>query len=49
MDSVGQARGRQCGGFTPDHLSLMNSELGAGGSVYTQLSTALLAPQARPG
>ncbi len=49
MDSVGRARGRQCGGFTPEHLSLMNSEPGAGGSVYSQLSTAPLAPRTRPG
>jgi 2'-5' RNA ligase len=48
MEAVGSARGRPVGGFTPDHLSLMNSALGAGGSVYTRLSTAPLAPQARP-
>ena len=49
MDSLGLARGRACGGFTPDHLCLMNSELAAGGSVYRQLSTAPFAPQVRPG
>ena len=48
MDSLALARGRQCGSFTPDHLSLMNSELAAGGSVYRQLSTAPFAPQVRP-
>ena len=49
MEGVGQASGRSAGGFTPEHLSLMNSEPGAGGSVYSQLSTAPLAPHARPG
>jgi 2'-5' RNA ligase len=49
MDSLAQSGGRQCGSFTPEHLSLMNSELAAGGSVYRQLSTVPLAPHGRPG
>jgi 2'-5' RNA ligase len=49
MDGLAQARGRRCGSFSPEHLSLMNSELAAGGSVYHQISTAPFAPHGRPG
>jgi 2'-5' RNA ligase len=47
MEALALARSRPCGDFTPGHLSLMNTELRAGGSVYTQLSAASLAPLER--
>lgn len=47
LDALSEARTRLFGSFTPGHLSLMNSELRAGGSVYTQLSVAALAPLER--
>ena len=41
-------RERQMGSFKPDHLSLMNSELRPGGSVYTELYRASLAAAKQP-
>jgi len=46
-DALGLARARRLGEFRPDSLSLMKSELGPSGSVYTQLSTVALAPLER--
>ena len=47
MDALAQAGAQSFGAFTPGHLSLMNTELRTGGSVYTQLSAASLAPLER--
>jgi 2'-5' RNA ligase len=47
MEALGPARARRFGEFSPGHLSLMNTELKAGGSIYTQLSTVSLAPLER--
>jgi 2'-5' RNA ligase len=41
--ALARARGKRLGSFRPRHLSLMNSELRAGGSVYKQLYTTALA------
>ena len=47
MDALAQTGARSFGEFTPGHLSLMNTELRTGGSVYSQLSAASLAPLER--
>jgi RNA 2',3'-cyclic 3'-phosphodiesterase len=47
MDALGPARARHFGEFTPGSLSLMKSELGAGGSVYSRLSAVALGPLER--
>ncbi len=44
-EALAAARGRQFGGFRPGHLSLMNSQLGPGGSVYTRLFQSPLAAE----
>jgi 2'-5' RNA ligase len=46
-DALAQARDAGCGDFKPEHLSLMNSELRAGGSVYTRLYAVPLAAAER--
>jgi len=47
MDALGPARARPIGRFSPAKLSLMESELGPGGSVYTPLNTVALGPLER--
>jgi 2'-5' RNA ligase len=47
METLAQTGAQTFGEFTPGHLSLMNTELRTGGSVYTQLSVASLAPLER--
>jgi 2'-5' RNA ligase len=47
MDALGPSRARQLGGFTPASLDLMESTLGAGGSVYTRLNRVGLGPLER--
>jgi len=47
MEALGPARARAIGRFRPASLSLMDSELGRGGSVYAQLSTVALGPLER--
>lgn len=48
MAALAAERERQLGSFKPEHLSLMNSELKPGGSVYTQLYRASLAAAKQP-
>jgi RNA 2',3'-cyclic 3'-phosphodiesterase len=43
IDVLAQSRAKHLGDFMPEQLSLMSSELRAGGSVYTQLYAAPLA------
>ena len=47
MAALEPARARHFGEFTPARLSLMKSELGPGGSVYTPLGTVTLGPLER--
>jgi RNA 2',3'-cyclic 3'-phosphodiesterase len=42
MQALAQMRAQSLGDFSPGHLSLMRSELRAGGSVYTRLFAAAL-------
>jgi 2'-5' RNA ligase len=42
IQALAEARGQRLGDFNPGHLSLMRSELRAGGSQYTRLFTAAL-------
>jgi 2'-5' RNA ligase len=48
MAVLREARASELGQFRPDRLSLMGSELGPGGSVYTRLSAVALGAVQRP-